>query len=91
MLRISLLDTPLELGELELISIRTGQQEAVHHDIPTLATIEEQHSWHVEPPVSSAQVSGCGALLCCWTCHLEICDVTVSLYPVLTWASSSAI
>ena len=72
-------------GELEQISIHTGQQEAVHHHVPTLATIEEQHSSHLEPPVSSPQVRWSGALLCCWTCHVEICDVAVSLHPVLTW------
>eukprot|EP00891_Asterochloris_glomerata_P002715 jgi/Astpho2/2715/fgenesh1_pg.00050_%23_29_t len=54
-LRISLLDADHEGRELEHISIHTGQQEAVHHHVPTLATIEEQHSRHVEPPVSSLQ------------------------------------
>ena len=90
-LRISLLDTPLEGRELEQISIHAGQQEAVHHHIPTLATIEEQHSRHLEPPVSSLQVRSCGALLCCWACQFKICDVAGSLYPLLIRPSSSAI
>ena len=67
-LRISLLDTPLEGRELEQISIHTVQQEAVPYHTPALATIEEQHSRHVEPPVSSLQVRSSGALLRCWTC-----------------------